>query len=138
MLRAFLPVVVALAAGCGGGGGARDVTGTLNIDEDFSGGGIDVGAPCEPYNAGAGTQITVKDEEGNIIATGEVTSSDGRIVGGSEETLFDCQVPVRIPGIPQSDFYTFVVEGVDEEQTLSKAQLEQAGWRVALQEVVDN
>jgi hypothetical protein len=76
---------------------------------------------------GEGTQVVVKDPTGKIIATGALGSGTWK----KGDILSSCVHPFTVRDIPKADFYTLSI-GRRGDQTYSRSDLEQRGWRVDL------
>ena len=119
----------------GSGEAAQSVSGTVHIDRDFGEpSGKKLGSPCTPNNIKKGSGVSVKDGDGNLIATGEVTSNVGVIVQEKNDWYLDCSVPFVVPEVPMAESYSFQVEGVDRTFHFSKEQMESLGWEITLYE----
>lgn len=81
----------------------------------------------------AGAQVTVADAKGKTIAVG--TLGDGRTDEFSTDSsgLYreTCVFPLKVTGVPDSDFYSVEVAHRGE-LTYPKKKLEKAKWRVHL------
>lgn len=94
--------------------------------------GTDVGEEC----AGAGrwddlgpdTQITLSDEDGNVLATGELDTS--KIVF-SGQLFRECQLTYTLTDVESIDEYQFEIPG-RSSMTLSADDLESADWQIEL------
>ena len=114
---------------------AQSVSGTAHIDQDFgepSGKKLD--SPCTPNNIKKGSGVSVKDGDGNLVATGEVTSNVGVIVQEKHDWYLDCSVPFVVPDVPMTESYSFQVEGLVRTFHFSKEQMVSQVWEITLYE----
>ena len=143
VVGAGIVLSIGLAA-CGASGGGQSLSGAVVLDEGFSGleevvgDAIDdafAGNEASPGSAGpcrseSAITVTVKDGDGGTIATAALPS-EGEWTEG-QETGIDCSFPFTIDELPTSDFYAFSVTGATSEVTMSRQDLESAGWSVEL------
>lgn len=125
--RTWMVIIVGLAAaipGCSNEGGGGTIAGDLLVHESFSssfnileGADAAVGEPCLALSYSASTNITVRDSEGMIVATGHPASDEGSIVDG-DQTGLDCSLSFVISNVPESEFYTVSVDGIEGETTV--------------------
>ena len=91
----------------------------------------------------AGTVITVRDENGTIIGTGDINTSKwintknvsaAGISGGGEPpsvgVVGDCELGLTVPGLPSATFYTVQI-GVTT-QNISLADMQRSGWNLSM------
>lgn len=79
---------------------------------------------------GVGTQVTVKNEAGLIIATGSL--EEGTLIEGESAFAKDaCRFPFAITDVPISAFYSFEVARRGA-LNYSHAEMESMGWQVDL------
>ncbi len=144
MCRIAALVVVLLLSACGGGGeqaateqaseGLDVITGsvTVGIEADqavmktWAEGvatctGADVASGFADVGPAAG--VTVRDESGDIIATGTVAEG--------ERTIQGCVLPLRVDDVPEAKFYEVEV-GRRGGVRSSRADLEADGFEVHL------
>lgn len=117
---------MALLAACGGGGGKHTVTGSVSLGPNSYVGG-NYGSVCLGSSKGygdinIGAAVTVKDQDGKLIATGQLERG---LVGDG-----NCVLPFSVE-VPAADFYTFEVAhrgGVN----YSAGDLKAKNWTVSL------
>ena len=123
VLLALLLVACNQGGEGGGPSNGHDLTGSLALrDPD----GFEIGACAGSggySDIAAGTQVTVKNGDGTIIATGELEAGDG---GGAT-----CTFPFTVESVPDSEFYSIEV-GHRGALNYSKAELADADWNVDL------
>ncbi|MCJ7491306.1 MAG: hypothetical protein MUP15_04025 [Dehalococcoidia bacterium] len=107
---------------------AHTVHGTMTVPARDS--YLELGKPCS--GAGgysdmeAGTQVVVKNGEGNTIATGRLNSGIGKFYVGPA-----CSLSFDIEGVPDSDFYSIEVSHRGA-MSYSKGDMESNNWTLAL------
>lgn len=121
----------------------HSLTGTLVINELIY--GVE-GQFCSGENGyddiQGGRQILVKNNKGEILATGELGQGEGVKTNLSEKleqtateaglgTPLRCQFPITIENVPQADFYTFEI-GRRGGMTYTAKELQQKGWKIEL------
>jgi hypothetical protein len=121
----------------------HSLTGTLVINELIY--GLE-GQFCSGENGyddiHSGRQILVKNNKGEILATGELGQGKGVKTDFSEKleqtateaglgTPLMCQFPITIENVPQADFYTFEI-GRRGGMTYTAKELQQKGWKIEL------
>jgi hypothetical protein len=123
-------ILVALALGLGvlalvnRDDGTRDITGEFELNSsDYS--WLDRGEPCRGRggygDVNSGTQVTVRDGSGALLATSSLRG--GRADGGS------CVFEFTLSDVPRADYYTFEV-GRRGELSYSREDLLVEGWHV--------
>src|SRR3569832_507388 len=121
----------------------HSITGTLVINELIY--GVE-GQFCSGENGyddiEGGRQILVKNNKGEILATGELGQGEGVKTGIGEKleqtaieaglgTPLKCQFPITIENVPQVDFYTIEI-GRRGGMTYTAKDLQQKGWKIEL------
>ncbi len=121
----------------------HSITGTLVINELIY--GVE-GQFCSGKNGyddiEGGKQILVKNNKGEILATGELGQGKGVKTGLGENleqtaieaglgTPLKCQFPITIENVPQVDFYTIEI-GRRGGMTYTAKDLQQKGWKIEL------
>ena len=119
------------------------ITGTLVIDELIYGVEDQFCSGENGYDdIESGKQILVKNNKGEILATGELGQGKGVKTGigeGLEQTAIEaglgtplkCQFPITIENVPQVDFYTIEI-GRRGGMTYAAKELQQKGWKIQL------
>ena len=122
----LLTFITAALIACSSESGGRSLEGTFVLNDLMP--GLDRGDACSGDGGYSdirnGTQVTVRDEDGTLLATGELTNSS--------YTGLACEFSFLIADLPSVSFY--VVEVANRgEIAYSAAELEEAGWAVRLQ-----
>jgi hypothetical protein len=105
------------------------VRGSLNLIDSRIG-----GTPNNCYGTGgyddiqAGMSVTVRDGNGNILATGKTGS--GFQPGNSEYSIVQCIFEFQIDNVPKSDFYSIEVQHRGE-LNFSFEELQKKNWEVS-------
>jgi len=102
-----------------------DVTGTFVLRSDTDGPDGDCRGSGGYSDIRSGVTVTAKDGTGRTLAT-------GRLGPGTRESIISCVFEFEVPGIAQSDFYSFEV-GRRGELTYSHAEMEAARWTVGFE-----
>lgn len=130
-LRKIVVVVLSLAAVALGGllilgavMNAKKQTVTVNVTLNDSQGGWSQDAPCAGTGGysdmTAGTAITMKNGDGQVIATGVLP-------GGVADDATTCTFTASVKNVPRADFYAVSVGGRGEV-TSSRSDLEKNAW----------
>ena len=134
-----LPIIISLLViGCGGDGASSEIrtpsprpspstysaTGSFTLVD----GVWDVGESC-PGSGGysdirTGTQVTVRNQDGTILAT-------SRLGGGTATTLVRCEFLFEVASLPEAAFYSFEVSHRGEI-TYSFEDMKASSWDVGL------
>lgn len=78
----------------------------------------------------AGTEVTVKDEDGTLLATGSL--QEGKLSDFSEDgAFFLCKFSFVIEDVPDAKFYS-IETGTRGEISFSKEEMEKQDWEVGL------
>jgi hypothetical protein len=115
-----------LPSGTGNGiASGHTVTGILTVVDDYA--GAMSGSFCNGKGGYAdlknGVQVLIEDKSGTILEKGEL--------GGGTVTNGYCDFPFTIWNVPASDFYQVEI-GRRGGLTYTKAEMEAAGWTLAL------
>lgn len=130
-------VAVSLLAACGGGDTTPEperITGTLTVgisgDQTVMMTWSEQAKTCTGADVAKGfagigpvADVTVRDESGDIIATGSV--------GQGERTIKGCVFPINVADVPEAKFYEVEV-GRRGGIRLSRAELEEQNFEVDL------
>lgn len=101
------------------------------IDENIEGGSEEPGSQC--YGTGgfndisAGMPVTIRDEKGLIIATGDTTEGTRPV----EHPSVTCIFGFKIEGIPKANFYTIEI-GRRGNLNYSFEDMNKRNWEVSL------
>lgn len=73
----------------------------------------------------AGSQVTVKNGSGHIVAIGTLRT------GRSSQSGFECTMPLKVNSVPKASFYQINI-GHRGAIDYSYKQMQRKGWRVSL------
>lgn len=74
-----------------------------------------------------GTDVTVKDEDGTLLATGSL--EQGTLTDVEDGVFFICELPFTVEDVPDAKFYS-IETGGRGGLNFSKAEMEEKNWRV--------
>lgn len=74
-----------------------------------------------------GTEVTVKDEDGTLLASGSLQA--GELAEVLEGVLLFCEFPFTIEDVPDAKFYS-IETGDRGELSYSKEEMEEMNWKV--------
>lgn len=126
----LLSVLLALVlVACGDPGPLPSVSGTVFLHEAVWPGGYANGGPCTGNsNIHKGTQVIVKDGEGNTLGVGELGSGDSVDIDNGG---FDCAFQFELELVDEASFYTIEIAG-RSGPTYTQADMEELEWTIGL------
>lgn len=75
----------------------------------------------------AGTRVTVRDQDGTIVGTGELEKGE---VYDTFADFVGCEWPFTVSGLGEADFYTIEINGAEADYSAS--ELESDDWSVKI------
>ena len=136
MKRLIIPAVALLGLAACGGGGGQELSGTFTlIDSDIAGDWQSCSGTGGYDDFGPGMDVTVRDGENEIIATGTTenlsSTEDADSEWASGDASYFCTVKFSIDSLPRAEFYSIEV-GHRGDLSYSRDELAEADWNVEL------